>query len=691
MSFFDELKRRNVVRVGIAYIVVSWLLAQVVDLVLDNIESPDWVMQVIMLILAIGFPLALFFAWAFEMTPEGIKKEKDVDRSESITHHTGRKLDFIIIGVLVLALSYFAYDKFVAQTGQDAATVATEARAPEVAPSETESVPERKSIAVLPFASRSDQASDEFFTEGIHDDLLTHLAKIGSLKVISRTSVMRYRNTEKSTTEIAEELNVATILEGGIQRSGSQVRINVQLIDAKTDEHLWAEIFDRQLTAENLFAIQSEIAERIAHALEATLSPEEEQRINDFPTQSMEAYNAYLRGLELLDTTGFSISNLRAVAAEFEEAVRLDPDFAHAWARLSQARSRLVQLTGDSNTEQAALAALTKARALEPDLQEVDLAWAVYLYRGLYEYEQALQVLEALSERSALNATSLRLKAWLLNRLGRPEEAYRNMLEAKRLGPRSIQIVGSLVRLAIASDDCEGAGQHARAALSLAPDSADLRTHAANYELECTGDAHRASELLREVLFETAPSWVLWTARNAAISERDYERALELSMIREPGTHPVNPIRDQLFESVALHYLGRDEDAAAILDAVADALAALEREGVHDRDAAYAAAMIWYHSMRGNGEANHRWVEEHRQRFRKENKGDRWAEANNHRGYAFNLAGAGLHDEAIAELRVMFGEPGGSGFRYVDAFPYFDAMRDHPGYIELRERFGEAR
>ncbi len=409
------------------------------------------------------------------------------------------------------------------------------------------------------------------------------------------------------------------------------------------------------------------------------------------PTQSTEAYNAYLRGLELLDTGGFSISISRAVAAEFDEAVQLDPEFAHAWARLSQARSRLVQLTGDSNTEQAALAALTKARALEPDLQEVDLAWAVYLYRGLSEYEQALQVLEALRERSALNATSLQLKAWLLKRLGRPEEAYRNMLEAKRLEPRSIQIAGSLVHLAIKSDDCEGAGQHARAALSLAADSADLRAHAANYELECTGDTHRASELLREVQFETEQSWVLWTARNAAISARDYERMLELSMIREPGLNPVNPITDQLFESLALRYLGRDEDAAATLDAVADALAAMEREGVHDRGAAYAWAMTWYHSMRGDGEATRRWVEKFRQRFRKEEKGDRVLEAVYHLSYAFNLADTGLHDEAIAELRVMFEEPGGYGFRFVDAWPEFDALRDHLGYIELRERFADRR
>ncbi len=265
------------------------------------------------------------------------------------------------------------------------------------------------------------------------------------------------------------------------------------------------------------------------------------------------------------------------------------------------------------------------------------------------------------------------------------------MLEAQQLEPRSSTIAGNLIDLAYRSNDCESAGRHARAALSLAPDSVDVKTSVANYELECTGDAHRASELLREVQFETASSWALWTARNAAIFGRDYERVLELSMIREPGPHPVNPITDQLFESQALRYLGRDEDAAATLDAVADALAAMERVGVHDRGAVYALAMSWYHSMRGDAAATRHWVEEHRQRFRKEDKGDRADEAFNHFIYAFFLAVAGLHDEAIAELRVMFEEPGGLGFRYVDAFPVFDALRDHPGYIELRERFAERR
>jgi len=220
---------------------------QIADVVLNNITAPDWVFQVLMLFLAVGLPIAVIFAWAFEMTPEGLKREHEVDRSQSITGVTGRKLNNVITILLVLALAYFVWESRIADEPAAQAS--------------------RLSIAVLPFVNRSNRQEDEFFTTGIHDDLLTTIAKIGSLKVISRTSVMEYKDTTKKIPQIARELGVANILEGGIQRTGNQVRINVQLIDAVTDEHLWAEIYDRELTAENIFAIQSEISKAIAEAL----------------------------------------------------------------------------------------------------------------------------------------------------------------------------------------------------------------------------------------------------------------------------------------------------------------------------------------------------------------------------------------------------------------------------------------
>jgi len=276
-SIWGELKRRNVVRVGIAYAVVAWLVLQVADVVLNNIEAPSWVFQAILLLLVICLPFTLIFSWAFELTPEGLKKEKYIDRSRSITHATGRRLDFAIIGVLVVALAFFAFERFVWHD-HDPKLLATTGDL-------------EKSIAVLPFDNRSADESDAYFVDGIHDDILTQLHKLSGLdKVISRTSVERYRDTEMSMPEIAAELGVATILEGGVQRAGDRVRINVQLIDAARDQHLWAENYNVELTTANVFEIQSEISLVIAEALQAALTGDEASDLTKLPTESLAAW-----------------------------------------------------------------------------------------------------------------------------------------------------------------------------------------------------------------------------------------------------------------------------------------------------------------------------------------------------------------------------------------------------------------
>ena len=357
MSFFAELKRRNVFRVAVAYSVIAWILAQVADLAFDNFGSPEWVSKTVLFILVLGLPLAVFFAWAFELTPEGLKKEKDVDRSQSITPQTGRKLDLTIIGVLVIGIGFLLFERF---TGDD------DSAAVEVV--KTDSA--RLSIAVLPFENRSNRPEDEYFTEGIHDDLLTTMANIGSMKVISRTSVMEYKETTKKIPEIARELGVANILEGGIQRSGNHVRINVQLIDAITDEHLWAEIYDRELTAENLFAIQSEVSNAIAKALNATLSPQEVQRVSSIPTQSLEAYEAYLLGRQKWSART-AASTAEAVTL-FQKAIDLDPDYAQAYAGLADAYRHQVPYGGLPEAEALPKAerAVRKALVLDDQLAE---------------------------------------------------------------------------------------------------------------------------------------------------------------------------------------------------------------------------------------------------------------------------------------------------------------------------------
>ncbi len=359
MSIIEELKRRNVFKVAIAYVVLAWLSAQVAELLLETFGAPDWVLKTLLMLLMIGFPFALFFAWAFELTPDGLKKEKDVDRSQSITPQTGRKLDFTIIAVLVLGLAYFAWDKFITGPVQDKGSTEV------VSESSTDAVPESalpadKSIAVLPFDNRSNQEEDEFFTTGIHDDLLTQLAQISSLRVISRTSVAQFKGTTKSIREIAEMLGVATILEGGVQRAGNQVRINWQLIDAATDTHLWAQTYDCELTANNIFSIQSEIASAVTDAMRATLSPEEQQRISSVPTENMQALEEYFKGRAEMDQR--TLPAIESARMRFEHARQLDPGFALAYAGEAQS----ILLLADSGSSYGEIPVAETIRLARP-------------------------------------------------------------------------------------------------------------------------------------------------------------------------------------------------------------------------------------------------------------------------------------------------------------------------------------
>jgi len=436
MSFFDELKRRNVFKVGIAYLVGSWLLIQIADILLDNIGAPAWVLQTLFVVIGVGFFISMFFAWAFEMTPEGVKREKDVDRGQSVTHQTGKKLNTMIMLMMALAISYLLFDKF-SSPKPDATPASSVEQLAKAAPGqdsqnpadETKATIKQQSIAVLPFDNRSRDADDEFFVEGIHDDLLTNLARIGSLKVISRTSVMRYKDTEIPIPEIARELGVATIMEGAVQRSGSTVRINVQLIDAKTDEHLWAEIYDRKLSAENLFSIQSEISQAIADALEAALSPEEQKRINTVPTENLAAYDAYLRGRQLMATR--DSDKLKRATEAFTTAVEFDPQFALAWVNLADSTMLLTQY-GTLNPDIATPIrekAVERALVLDNQLGEAYASQA-QVYDDSFRYEQAEVAYKKAIELSPNYATAYHWYSILIGRF--PLRVQQNIDLAKK-------------------------------------------------------------------------------------------------------------------------------------------------------------------------------------------------------------------------------------------------------------------
>lgn len=438
MSLFQELKRRNVFRVGIAYAVGAWVLLQLTDVVGEILELPPWGGKLILLIIAIGFPITLIAAWAFELTPDGIKRENEVDRSQSITPQTGKKLNTAILVLMALAIGYLLLDKFyLAGLSATPKTAIVEPTTAEPSQEIAEPAINRQSIAVLPFDNRSRLEEDEFFVEGVHDDLLTNLARIGGLKVISRTSVLRYKDTETPIPVIATELGVATVMEGAVQRSGNTVRINVQLIDAQTDEHLWAEIFDRDLTADNLFAIQTEISEKIAKALKATLSPEEHERISDRPTENLAAYNAFLRGRQRQAER--TSESLQQAMIEFERAVELDPGYAMAWvgvAEVSMLLSQYSTLQPAEAFERMEIAA-NKALALNDQLGEAYLSLAE-VYQNYGRDNEAELAFQKAIEFSPGYAT---VYQWYANFLDDFQSRFREALavseKARELDPLS--------------------------------------------------------------------------------------------------------------------------------------------------------------------------------------------------------------------------------------------------------------
>jgi adenylate cyclase len=421
VQFFEELKRRNVIRVGIAYVVTAWLVVQVVETIFPAFGFGDAAIRTAVIVLAIGFPLVLIFSWLFQLTPEGLKLDKDVDRSQPVPHHTGQKLDRAIIVVLALALGYFAIDKFVIDPARDAAR---EALITERA--QTEAIIGsfgQNSLAVLPFVNMSNDVENEYFSDGVAEEVLNLLAKIPDLRVISRSSSFSFRGKDIDIPSIAEQLNVALVLEGSVRRYGDQVRITAQLIEARSDTHLWSETYERELV--DVFAIQDEISAAIVESLRDTINLEVDKAPRTTAAVGTEAHDAYLRGRYLLAQREVS-----GAAREFEKAISLDPDYALAHAQLA-----IAYWLGDLGTKAPAHA--ERAMALDPSIAEAHaaagvLSWGEGDFQGaLKHFEKAIQI----------NPNYADVYTWMANiltgSLGRYAEANAIQEKAVQLDPLS--------------------------------------------------------------------------------------------------------------------------------------------------------------------------------------------------------------------------------------------------------------
>lgn len=422
-KFFSELKRRNVYRVAVAYGVIAWLLIQAGSILFPTFDAPGWVMRVFVTALAAGFPISLIVGWVYELTPEGIKVTTTVAQDESIRRSTGRQLDFTIIGVLLLVIALMAYQRW--------------GHRPDDSPD-----PNKKSIAVLPFESRSEDKANAYLADGIQDEILTHLSKIGDLKVISRTSTLHYKSAPENLPEIAKQLGVANILEGSVQKSGDRVRINVQLIRAANDSHLWAETYDRQVG--DIFDVESEVSKAIAEQLRVELTGKGGQAVGTKPTDNPEAYDAYLRGLAYtLRGINFA-ANALAAQKHLREAVRLDPKFARAWALLARVDANgylttILQVT-DALREEARQAAET-ALSLQPNLGEAVFAKGYYYYACLKDYDTAVRYFEQAGRLLPNSSEIPEFLARIARRRGQWDRCLSYYDEAERLNPSNISLL----------------------------------------------------------------------------------------------------------------------------------------------------------------------------------------------------------------------------------------------------------
>ncbi|HEX4637896.1 MAG TPA: tetratricopeptide repeat protein [Chthoniobacterales bacterium] len=544
-GFFSELKRRNVYKVAVAYGVISWLLIQAASILLPTFEAPSWVMKTLVVLLALGFVLAIFISWAFEMTPEGMKRTADVSPGDALPYWSKKKFAVFIVGIAVIALGLLAFQLFRPRSTSSSRTVGS-----------GEVVPE-KSIAVLPFDNLSDDKSNAYFAEGIQDEILTRLSKIAALKVISRSSTQKYKSAPENLREVGKQLGVANLLEGSVQKIANAVHVNVELIRAATDEHLWAESYNRKL--DDVFLVEGEVASAIADQLNAKLSGTEQKALTEKPTQNAAAYDAYLRALSI-ERNSYNYEAYSRAERDYVHAVQLDPNFALAWARLSIIRSFLYFNVIDLNTNSAAAVkeAADRAMALAPDAGESWVAQGSYRYRVLRDFQGAVAAYDEAQKRLPNSALVYQYLAFVQRRLGRWNEAEANFKKANELDPRDIQLLSSMGNeFYLYLRRYDDALAILDRALQIAPDSANERANKAGV-LQAAGRLEEAGRELARVPADVMDDWVTVGRVGQAIYERNFEQAIKVAE-RKLSSVPPGQALDS-FEKIILILLGQCQE-----------------------------------------------------------------------------------------------------------------------------------
>src|SRR5213596_1041265 len=510
-TFVTELKRRKVYRVAVAYAIVVWLLIQAASILFPTFEAPPWVMKVFVTAVILGFPVALILAWAFELTPEGLRRSEEVAPRESKTRKPGSKWTAVIVTAALLATALLAF-QFVRTRRSPAIEPAKQ-----TAPTTTLD----KSVAVLPFENLSSDKENAFFAQGIQDEIITTLSKISGLRVISRTSTVHYDSAPENLSEIARQLRVSNVLEGSVQKAGDRVHINVQLIQADTDAHLWAQSYDRQLT--DIFSVEAEVAKSIAGSLQAALSPQEKARVEIKPTDNADAYVLYLRGRDYQTRPDNLLQDFRSAANLYEQAITLDPRFALAHARLSVATSTIYHFYQPTESwKQKANAEALESLRLQPNLGEGHLALGLYHYYMEGDYQAALREL-GLAAQALPNDGDVGLyTAAVQRRQGHFAQAIASYQHAEAIDPRNSVMLYDAAQTYFGLRDWRTAAERMDRVLALFPDSFNVKIQRAYIQFFWKGSTAPIKAALESLPPNLDPDGVVTFARwDVSLMNRD--------------------------------------------------------------------------------------------------------------------------------------------------------------------------
>src|SRR5213594_1192363 len=515
-KFFAELKRRNVYRAAVLYGMGARLLAQIATQIFPFFNVPNSAVRFVIIALVLGFPIAMALSWIYELTPEGIVRTEDVDPATQ--RQFGRKVDFVIIGVLLLVIAMLVYQRLPFRTESGEAIL-------------------EKSIAVLPFANLSDEKANAFFADGVQDDILTSLAKIKDLRVISRSSVMQFRDVAaRNLREIAKTLGVANVLEGSVRRQGDRVVVNVQLIDARDDKHIWANRYDRTLT--DSLGLQGELAGEIADALRASLTADEKARVATKPTQNADAYVFYLRANQISQNPDTLLEDYKTAEQLYMQAIALDPDFALAHARLASVCAEIFHYYEPTRDwENKARAEAQIALRLQPNLAEAHLALGQCIYWMDQDYERALEQFDIAARLSPSNGDIGRLIAAIKRRQGKWEESLKEYERVARLDPQNPNTVRELIFTNTAMRRWPEAARWVEQLRAMAPASIVAKIQSGYVDFWSKGDTGLLKSLLNQVPSGVDPDGGVTSVRwEVAMLDRDYaatRRAIDGSTAKE--------------------------------------------------------------------------------------------------------------------------------------------------------------